>query len=72
MRVSVLVFAVELQKVSAHHLSSLRFWRGLFKTACTWRVEGGSIEKYVFILFYGIYNEIEQLAEGQNVIKMKL
>ena len=71
MRVTVLVFAVELQKVSAHHLSSLRFWRGLFKTACTWRVEG-SIEKYVFILFYGIYNEIEQLGEEQNVIKMKL
>ena len=71
MRVAVLVFAVELQKVSAHHLSSLRFWRGLFKTACTWREEG-SIEKYVFILFYGIYNEIEQLGEGQNVIKMKL
>ena len=71
MRVTVLVFAVELQKVRAHHLSSLRFLRGLFKTACTWRVEG-SIEKYVFILFHGIYNEIEQLGEGQNVIKMKL
>ena len=71
MRVTVLVFAVELQKVSVHHLSSLRFLRGLFKTACTWKVEV-SIEKYDFILFYGIYNEIEQLGEGQNVIKMKL
>ena len=39
MRVTVLVFAVELQKVSAHHLSTLRFLRGLFKTACTWRVK---------------------------------
>ena len=65
MGVTVLVFAVELQKVRTQCIFS-EFWErtgASFKIECMWKGEE-SIKK---ICFYRIYIEISQL--GYNVIK---
>ena len=65
MGVTVLVFAVELQKVRTKRIFS-DFWErtgASFKTECMWKGEE-SIKKSVF---YRIY--IEVLHLGHNVIK---
>ena len=65
MGVTVLVFAVELQKVRTKRIFS-DFWEktgASFKIECMWK-EGESIKKF---LFYRIYIEISHL--GHNVIK---
>ena len=66
MGVTVLVFAVELQKVRTKCIFS-DFWErtgASFKIECMWKGEE-SIKKS---FFYRIYIEISQL--GHNVIKM--